>query len=74
MKPRIARIAARIQVAIAFGTLPLAILAAAIAAPFDPTNAAFAGISVVVLSIALSSVGIPIIGLVISHLWLSDGD
>ena len=69
MKPRIARICARIQVFIAAGTLPLALLSFLVNIPFGWETAAIVGIAVIGFGAGISALGIPIVGLVISWAW-----
>ena len=74
MKPKVAHIAARIQIAILMGTVPFAVLVALIALPFGLMNAVYALFGTVIFAIGLSSIGIPIFGIVISNLWLGDAE
>lgn len=69
MKPRIARICARIQVFIAAGTVPLALLVFLVSIPFGWETAAIAGIASLGCGAGISALGIPIFGLVISWAW-----
>ena len=71
MKPKVARIAAHIQVAIAIGTVPAAIGVFIVTAPFDLPIAAISAFGVLIAAGGVSSLGIPIVGLVASKMLIS---
>ena len=74
MKPKVAHIAARIQIVILMGTVPFAVLVALSALPFGLTNAVYTLFGTMIFAIGVSSVGIPIFGIVISKIWLGDAE
>ncbi len=74
MKPKVARIAARFQVAIAAGTLPVAVVAGLASIPFGWEIGAGVAIGVVAVGGGLSSLFIPIAGLVISWCWFGGSE
>lgn len=69
MTPRIARICAHIQVALAVGTLPVAVLAFFFGIPFGWETAGIAGISTLGIGAGISALGVPIFGIVVSWAW-----
>ena len=74
MKPQVARIAARFQVAIAAGTIPVALVVGLASIPFGWEIGAGAAIGVAVAAGFLSSLFIPIAGLVISWCWFGGSE
>ena len=71
MKPGIARVAAYVQVAIAAGAAPTAVVAFLIALPFGWEMSAISSISVLIAAGGLSSLLIPLAGILISWCWRS---
>ena len=69
MKPRIARVCARIQVCIALGVLPLSVFSFLVGIPFGWEIAAISGLSTLGCGAGISALGIPALGLVISWAW-----
>ena len=72
MPPGVARVAARVQLVIAVGTIPAAIIGGLVAAPFGWEYAGYTAIGIFVAAIGTSTVGIPIADAVISQMWRSD--
>ena len=71
MTPPVARVAAHIQVGIAFGTVPVAVVAGGLIAPVDVASSVT---SAFILQLFLSSIFIPIAGLVISRMGFGKGE
>lgn len=69
MTPSVARVCARVQVLLAVGTFPLALLSFLVSIPFGWETAPIVGVSTLICAGGLSALGIPVIGLVISWAW-----
>ena len=69
MSPSVARVCARVQVLLAIGTFPLALLSFLVSIPFGWEIAPIVGVSTLVCAGGLSALGIPVIGLVVSWAW-----
>ena len=71
MTPGIARAASRVQIAIILGAVPAALVAGVCAIPFGWSVAPIAAFSVFIIAIGMSTLGIPIAGVIISQTWRS---